>query len=191
MGTEDSIRTSLLWMKTFQPQRYLGLPLERRDYIDSVIEHGTGLFRAPFGDLTGEQALDIACLPPNPAMMSGEGSWGLWAEGCDPGPWKIVDWTVDPLDWDIYATYSASEDPAGEVYKRTREGWHTGVLGWLLGSVLGIHSSRGSPGVRSNSDIILLHSPYWSTVKALDYILPWLKSQGYTFDLLEPSWSRR
>ncbi len=63
LNTEYNIKAALLEVKETKPYRYASLPTSARKYIDNVIEYGTGLFRAPGGDITSRQIADLECVP--------------------------------------------------------------------------------------------------------------------------------
>jgi len=180
--TEYNIKAALLQIKESKPHRYAGLSANVRDYVDNVIEHGTGLFRPPGGDITRRQISNLECTLSIECVVMG--CW-MVSPNCaeDSGPWEVHRWTVDPQDWWI-----ADQDlPAEMVLDRIKHGWYKwGIFGRIARAIT--PGRWGSYGVRSNEDDILLHS--WSdpTVEALDDILSWLKSKSYTFDLLEPAW---
>jgi RHS repeat-associated protein len=177
VDTEYKIKAALSKVMDDQPYRYKSLSSNRRNYIDNVIEHGTGLFRAPGGAITALQKDLLECNPEGAAIWDYDGQCAIGISS----PWNVVDWTVDPYDWSI----ALNEQPAEMVLGRIKNGWCQGI-----GCIIKIYpSSLGSYGVRTNSDNILLHS--WSnpTVEALDDILLWLKEKEYTFDLLEPAWA--
>lgn len=183
-STEGQLRAALLHVKTNQPARYRSLPTTERNYVDDVIEKGTGLFRPPGGDLTFGQQFQLECTE---VVYAPGGSYpvqGRCKEGI-PGPYNVQWWTVDPQDWALTTP--------DEVFDRVVNGWYESstILGVdvPIGAItrIGKPSRFGSYGVRSNSDNILLHSTSDPTVQALDPILQWLKNQGYTFDVLEPT----
>jgi hypothetical protein len=159
VDTEYKIRAVLINVMDTQPYRYKSLSSNRRNYIDTVIEHGTGLFHAPGGAITALQKDLLECNPEGVAIWDYNGQCAVGIAS----PWNIVDWTVDPFDWQI----ARDGLPAEMVLNRIKDGWCKGI-----GCIIKIYPSPlGSYGVRSNSDNILLHSTSNPTVEALDDIL--------------------
>lgn len=184
IATENNIRQVLQRYKTAQMHSFNSLPQSRRNYIDDIIEKGTGLFRAPGGDITGYQAAALNCqlydenfsesgaTPTCPSDIRGEYNTFYW--DVDPADWQLALFHPEPSEW---------FNPVTELYNRIFNGWDRERL-----AVGGISVTFWSRGVQSNSDNILLHS--WSdpTVSALPAILSTLQEGGYTFDLLTPGW---
>ena len=200
-STEGVIRSALLQVRTLQPARYQALPPTERDYVDNVIEKGTGIFRPPGGKLTAAQEWQLECMQ---IVSAPGGSYPVRGK-CNeaiPGPYNISWWTVDPFDWAIDDDFDDSNITLSEaaelIYQHVTQGRYNSVtilgadvpLGKITPPLLG-PSRFGSYGVLSNSDNILFHSDSEPTVEALDPILQWLKRQNYTFDLVEPSWSTK
>ena len=111
----------------------------------------------------------------------------------------MVRWTVDPRDYEIATAYGDPNVAADILYDRVINGWLNvnqplPILGQPIPQLAPVFrdvvgaTSVGSYGIRSNSDNLLLHSLYPSTVLALPRITDWVRSKGYTFDLLAPAW---
>jgi RHS repeat-associated protein len=181
-GTETQIRSALQKVKQEQTYRYLVLPGDVRDYVDRVIADGTGLFRAPGGDITPAQIELLECW---------DGVQGVCPAGLE-NPYNVYKWNVDSRDWAVSQAYEEGdltyEEATEMLTSRLQEGWSKyGVIGDLFRNVRS--SPAGSFGVRSNTDNILLHSTSYITSEVLDKFLDWIKSKGYTFDLLNPAWA--
>jgi peptidoglycan/xylan/chitin deacetylase (PgdA/CDA1 family) len=104
----------------------------------------------------------------------------------------VYKWDVDPRDWaiaDAYADGDLTYEQATEMLLgRLQHGWHKyGVIGKVLRNLR--PSPGGSFGIRSDSDIVLLHSNAF-TVEILDEILRQLTEAGYTFSPLITSWEK-
>jgi peptidoglycan/xylan/chitin deacetylase (PgdA/CDA1 family) len=144
-----------------------------QDYIDGIIEHGTGLFRPHGGYIKQSQLRAIEC----------KNIWGEPTE-CDSrlrGPLDVRLWDVDPRDWEAHNPDFFSTDPS-EILSRLCNGFW-----WDFYSTPTVKVSFYNHPVTSNNDVILLHS-YEETASVLPEILDMLSSRGYTFDVLEPSW---
>lgn len=180
-GTENKIRSVLRRMKEDSPYRYYALAGDTRAYVDQVIAKGTGLFRAPGGDITAEQIELLSC------WKTPDGQH-ICPTGLD-NPYNVYKWDVDTRDWAISDAYEAGEmaytDAVNMLIQRVQEGWYkNGVVG-IIGREIR-PSPVGSFGVRSNTDDILFHSTSFITAQALNRILDWLQLKGYTFDVLTP-----
>jgi RHS repeat-associated protein len=162
-------------LKTVKTNNYFGrfenLDYQTQSYINGVIEHGTGLFRPHGGEISLAQLNAIKCM----------GRFGRVE--CDSrlrGPLDHWHWDVDPRDWEMEHPHIYNTIPSDIVTRL--------CYGVSWSSNIGpISIPRKNDPVTSNNDVILLHS-YDGTVKALPDVLEFLKSEGYTFDVLEPSW---
>jgi hypothetical protein len=102
----------------------------------------------------------------------------------------LYGWNVDTIDYAVNQYYEGgllTRNQAVEMLlDHVQNGWYMyGIAGKTLREVR--PGPWGSRGVRSNTDTILFHSKP-ITAEALDEILSWLKSEGYTFDVLTPAW---
>jgi len=182
LATRDSIVDVLRENVDSNPE-YGDLPISIRSYISSVINHGTGLFRAPGGDFTDFQRAVLLCV-----MHDNEDGVWHWTSGqsCDESiglsdPYLTYRWDVDPWDWYLNAFPDSVDNAQETLFSRIFNGWtrYTGPL-----DVIPVRHRS----VRSNEDNILLHSNSNLTVETLPSILQELVSRGYTFDLLTPAW---
>ena len=170
--TENQIVQVLEKLKAQSPSRFNMLDFQTQSYVDRIIEHGTGLFRPHGGDITPAQINAIECRNRFGVRIS-----------CDSrlrGPLDYWPWDVDPRDWEIEHPEAFDTVPS-DMVPRLCYGFS-----WAA-SVGPLTIYRENKPVMSNDDIILLHS-YDGTAKALPSILEFLRSNGYTFDILEPSW---
>ncbi len=182
LSVEDNIKLVLLYMEKTRPDRYFTLSPDTRNYVNQIIKHGTGILRPPGGKITGGQLEDFECSHCTmPSSISCDQN--LCVEGLSD-PFNVYRWDIDPQDWWI----DSNNLPPEMILERIQNGWiDDGPMG-IAKYIIGRSGPWGSFGVMSNDDNILLHSNHAATVIMLEDIVIWLKSEGYTFDLLEPDW---
>ncbi len=181
LSTRDSI-VEVIDERRNSESMFDSLPTSTQSYILGVIEHGTGLFRAPGGDFTTFQIGVLSC-----TIHTDDGvPYYTSGETCDDSlglsdPYLTYRWDVDPWDWYLNAFSDTVDNAEETLYDRIFNGWTR----WV-GPLDAIPLHHG--GIDSNDDNILLHSNSNLTVQTLPRILQEITNRGYTFDLLTPAW---